>query len=124
MEFVIESYIFNTLTGEGLIDLIDNPTDAAHTIHTIGEKLSDNRIKIWSDDGNSSSYGFDIWQFSDDRKWVTLMESYGRDCFDNNLSDGYDPATPGLLRIGVDEFDRMLQLHISDIEYRACNQYD
>jgi len=124
-DFNIESYIFNTLTGEGTLfgkdDVVRNPLT---TPYSMSEKLSDTRLEIFSDDGNESSYGFDIWEFCHGGEFVKLEKSYGRDMFEGNISDSFVEKEPMLLVIGIDEFDAMFKNHIQTWEYRTANPID
>ena len=124
-DFNIESYIFDTLTGVGTLfgkdDVVRNPLT---TPYSKSEKLSDTQLEIFSDDGNESSYGFDIWEFLPTHDLVKLVKSYGRDMFEGNISDSYPNIEPPFLVIGIDEFDAMFKNHIQNWEYRTGNPID
>jgi len=117
----LRCYYFDTLTGEGTLfgkSRFDDPGNEYLTeAHSQSQIMPGNRLKIWTDDGNQSSFGFDIWEFLDNG-FVKLVESKGFDCFDGNISDSYDPAEPGLLVISVDEFDAMYKRHLQKWEVR------
>jgi len=120
----LKCYIFNTLTGEGTMFGKDNVyREPLSTPHSASEILDNGNLKIWSDDGNESSYGFDIFEFTADG-FVKLVESRGRDCFDNNISDNYDwdyENVSTFVPISVDEFDAMFKNHIQKFEYFTAN---
>jgi len=74
-----------------VMDFLFNTYPDADPIHIPGsfsELDGNSDLIIHSDDGNESSYGFDKWDFRVvDKGYVILAESYGRDCFEDNLSD-------------------------------------
>lgn len=72
---------FNTMN---LAPYGQDPIDWPHSTATCSG-LEYNRLRIDSDDGNQSSYGYDIWTLTDTE--ATCIESYGRDCFEGNISD-------------------------------------
>jgi len=116
----LRCYVFDTLTGEGTLFGKSREADGTEYLteaHSISEVMPGNRLKIFSDDGNQSSFGWDIWKFLPNG-FVELAESKGFDCFAGNISDSYDPAEPGLLRISVDEFDAMYKRHLQTWEVK------
>jgi len=124
-DFNIESYIFNTLTGEGTLfgkdDVVRNPLT---TPYSMSKKLSDTRLEIYSDDGNESSYGFDVWEFCGCGEYVKLFNSYGRDMFEGQISDYYKWNMADIQSfpiLTVSEFDAMYKLHIQDWEEKTAN---
>lgn len=48
--------------------------------------LPEGQIQVWADDGNESSYGHEIWEVQPDGT-MKCVASYGRDCFEDNVSD-------------------------------------
>jgi len=121
MRIDLRSYYFDTLTGEGTLMgkfRDDDPGNEYLTeAHSQSQIMPGNRLKIWTDDGNQSSFGFDIWEFLDNG-FVMLVEAKGFDCFDGNISDGFAEIEPGLLRIPVDEFDSMFKNHVQKWEQK------
>lgn len=78
---------------------------------------------VSADDGNESSWGYDHWKFHfqpegvrisykpNEVYVVELVESFGRDCFDENLSDMilHDGTLGYGTKIFIDEFNRQFR---------------
>jgi len=69
-------------------------------------------LVIHTDQGNESCYGFDRWDFRIDG-YAILSETYGRDTFEENLSDaivGEFIGDSGI--VDIETFEKHLKLHI------------